>query len=112
MDICRGSLLAQVWTDTDWLTPGERKQLADFVGLLKAQPDCFVNSRFILGSPWNNEPYGYACGNGRRSFLAIHNACLEDKVVTLPLGPACGLADKGPWDIYRWYPAACQARAQ
>ncbi len=104
MDLCRGNLLAQIWTDTNWLTPAERRQLADFVALLKANPDCFGNSRFILGNPWKSEPYGYSCSNGKRAFLAIHNACLEDRVVTLPLGAACGLPDKGSWDIYRWYP--------
>ena len=104
MDLCRGSLLAQIWTDTNWLTPPERTQLADFIALLKANADCFDNSRPILGSPRKSEPYGYACGNGKRAFLAIHNACLEDKLVTLPLGPACGLPDKDRWDIYRWYP--------
>lgn len=104
MDLCRGSLLAQVWTDANWLTPAERRQLADFIALLRARPDCFGSSRLILGDPWKPEPYGYACGNGRRAFLAVHNACLEDRLVTLPIGRSCGLSGDGPWDIYRWYP--------
>src|SRR5512142_2068952 len=29
MDICRGSLLPQIWADNDWLSPPEWKQLAD-----------------------------------------------------------------------------------
>ncbi len=38
MDISRGHLLAQIWSDTDYLTPSERRQMADFITLLKAQP--------------------------------------------------------------------------
>ena len=104
MDLCRGSLLAQIWTDTDFLTPPERRQLADFIALLKANPDCFDNSRFILGNPWKSGPYGYCCTNGKRAFVAIHNACLKDSLVTLRLGPAWGLPDADRWDVYRWYP--------
>jgi len=110
MDLCRGSLLAQIWTDTDFLSPPERRQLADFIALLKANPDCFGNSRFILGNPWKSEPYGYCCTNGRRAFLAIHNACLKDSFVTLRLGPAWGLPDAARWDVYRWYPQPARLR--
>lgn len=38
MDICRGSLLAQIWTDTAWLSPPEHKQIADFIALLRPVP--------------------------------------------------------------------------
>ncbi len=51
MDICRGSLLAQPWSDAAWLSPPERKQMAEFIALLKARPECFGNPRFILGDP-------------------------------------------------------------
>ena len=110
MDLCRGSLLAQIWTDTDWLTPPERRQLGDLVALLKANPDCFGNSRFILGNPWKSEPYGYCCSNGRRAFVAIHNACLKDGLVTLKLGSAWGLPKTDRWDVYRWYPEPAKLR--
>ena len=100
MDLCRGSLLAQIWTDTDFLTPLKRRQLADFIALLKANPECFDNSRFVLGNPWKNEPYGYCCTGGKRAFVAIHNACLKDSLVTLKLGSPWGLPDKDRWDVY------------
>ncbi len=104
MDLCRGSLMAQIWTDTNWLTPPERRQMADLIALLKSNADCFDNSRFILGNPWKSEPYGYSCTNGRKGFVAIHNACLKDNLVTLKLGPEWGLPDRDRWDVYRWYP--------
>jgi len=104
MDICRGSLLAQVWTDSAWLSPPERGQIADFVALLKANPACFANPRSILGNPWNPEPYGYCCTDGARAFLAINNCCWQDSSIPLKLGPAWGLPAGRSWDIYRWYP--------
>ncbi len=104
MDLCRGSLLAQPWSDTPWLSPPERKQMADFIALLKAQPGCFGNSRFILGDPWKDEPYGYCCTDGQRAFLAIHNCCWKDTVPRLELNSAWGLPDGQAWDLYRWYP--------
>ncbi len=104
MDLCRGSLLAQVWADEGWLSPPEWSQLADFLALLKAHPACFGNPRFVLGSPQANDPYGYCCADGRRAFLAINNATWADQVVTLELGPAWGLPDDRLWDLYRWYP--------
>ena len=104
MDICRGSLLAQPWSDTPWLSPPERRQMAEFIALLKAQPGCFGNSRFILGNPWKDEPYGYCCTDGKRAFLAIHNCCWRDSAVRLELNSAWGLPDGQAWDLYRWYP--------
>jgi hypothetical protein len=104
MDVCRGSLLAQPWSDTPWLSPPERRQMAEFLALLKAQPACFGNSRFILGDPHKDEPYGYCCTDGKRAFLALHNCAWSDSVLCLELNSAWGLPDGQPWDLYRWYP--------
>jgi hypothetical protein len=104
MDISRGHLLAQIWSDTPYLSPGERRQMADFIALLKAQPDCFRNSRFILGNPWKDEPYGYCCTDGKRAFLAINNGVWKDSTLTLQLNSAWGLPDGQRWDVYRWWP--------
>jgi hypothetical protein len=71
---------------------------------LKARPECFGHSRFILGNPWKNEPYGYCCTDGKRAFLALHNACWHDSRLRLELGPAWGLPAGRAWDLYRWYP--------
>ena len=104
MDICRGSMLAQPWSDTSWLSPPERRQMAEFIALLKAQPVCFRNSRFILGDPYKQEPYGYCCTDGKRAFLALHNCCWNDSVLRLELNSAWGLPMGHAWDLYRWYP--------
>lgn len=111
MDLCRGHKLAQIWSDTPLLTPPERTQAAEFIALLKARPECFGNSRFILGSPWKNEPYGYSCSDGRRAFLAINNGVFHDSQIELKLGPDWGLPAGKHWDLYRWYPQPAQLKA-
>ncbi len=104
MDLCRGSMLAQIWTDYDWLSAPEGKQLAEFIALLKAEPGCFGRPRFILGNPWKREPYGYCCTDGKRAFLALNNCTWSDATLPLELNSKWGLPDGGQWDIYRWYP--------
>ena len=78
--------------------------MADFIALLRASPECFGNPRFILGNPWNSEPYGYCCCDGQRAFLALNNCTWEDRLLPLELSPAWGLPDGQLWDLYRWYP--------
>ena len=104
MDICRGSLLAQPWSDKNWLTPPEREQMAEFIALLKANPECFSNPRFVIGNPWKNEPYGYCCTDGERAFVAINNCVWSDTDIKLELNENWGLDANKQWDIYRWYP--------
>ncbi len=103
MDICRGSLLAQPWSDRTFLDDTGRRLLADLVALLRENAAAFDNGRFVVGSPWRDEPYGYLCTDGQRAFVAVNNATWQDASVTLGLGQAWGLPE-GPWDLYRWYP--------
>jgi hypothetical protein len=110
MDMCRGSLLAQPWSDTPWLSPPERKQMADFIALLKEGTACFRNSRFILGNPWKNEPYGYVCSDGKRAFIALNNCTWQDVSLEVQLNQAWGLPESSGWDLYRWYPDPAQLR--
>ena len=112
MDMARGSLFLEIWTDTNWLTPAEREQVATFINLFKANGDCFDNSRFILGDPAKEEPYGYSCSNGKKAFFSINNASLTDQNVTLQFGAAYGLPDGGEWDVYRWYPTPARLRVR
>lgn len=108
MDICRGNMLAQPWSDPEWLTSEERQQMGQFIALMKARPECFGNPRLILGDPWEDEAYGYCCTDGKRAFLAINNFGWEDRVVGLQLNPAWGLPAGRRWDVYRWYPDPAQ----
>ncbi|MBI4584704.1 MAG: hypothetical protein HY717_11880 [Planctomycetes bacterium] len=112
MDLCRGSLLAQPWSDEAWLSPPEWRQMADFIALLRARPDCFGNPRFILGNPWKDEPYGYCCADGKRAFIALNNCSWKDSALRLELNSAWGLPDGRSWNLYRWYPEPARLRGQ
>jgi hypothetical protein len=110
MDICRGSLLAQLWADREWLSPPEWQQMADLIALLRAQPKCFANPQFILGNAERDEPYGYCCTDGQRAFLALNNCTWKDNRLTLRLDSALGLPDGRNWDLYRWYPSPARLK--
>ena len=71
---------------------------------IPARPRCFGNSRFILGNPWKQEPYGYCCTDGERAFLALYNCTWDDRLLSLKLNSAWELPDCQSWDLYRWYP--------
>lgn len=104
MDLTRGSLLAQPWSDFPWLSPPERKQMADFIALLRARSGCFANPRFILGNPWKDEPYGYCLSDGERTFLALNNCTWKDVVLPLELNASWGLPGGRSWQLFRWHP--------
>ncbi|MGH9611835.1 MAG: hypothetical protein ACRD4P_02000, partial [Bryobacteraceae bacterium] len=112
MDICRGNLLAQIWADPGWLTPPERKQMANFIALLKGGADRFRNCRFIYGNPWKDQAYGYVCSDGRRAFVTVNNGVWRDNQFQLDLGHDWGLPDGKTWDVYRWYPEPAKLRAE
>jgi hypothetical protein len=94
MDLCRGSLLAQLWAGREPLTRAEHQQLQTFLDLLRARPGCFAHPQFILGDPWQGEPYGYCCRDGDRAFIALHNCTWADALLPLEFAG----------DVYRWYP--------
>ena len=110
MDMCRGSLLGQIWTDKLFLSPAERSQAGEFIALLKGQTACFRNSRFILGNPWKSAPYGYVCSDGKRAFLALNNCTWRDVSLDLRLNRSWGLPEATVWNLYRWYPEPAQLR--
>jgi len=103
MDMARGNLLAQPWAGLDRLTTDEARQMAEFIQLLRAQPECFRRSRLVLGDPWKHKAYGYLCSDGRRVFIAANNCMWNDAVLDLHLGPRWDLPDV-PWSLVRWYP--------
>ena len=112
MDLCRGSRIFQFWSDYNWLSSAERKQAALFLDLLKQNEDCFCHSRLIIGSPWQNEPYGYCCSSGEHAFIAINNCSFSDFEAKLELSDLWDLANGMIWDIYQWYPEKKQYNGQ
>ncbi len=103
MDICRGSMLLHIWSDNDGIPVKERAQMAEFINLLKALPDCFSHP-VAIGNPFKDDWWGYCCTNGKRAMIAIDNGSWEDQLVTLELNAVWNLPDAVEWDIYCWYP--------
>lgn len=104
MDLCRGSLLLQVWSDRDWLDPPGRRLLGQLAALLRAAPRAFTDPLPIGGDPWRDEPYGYACADGEQAFVALFNVTWRDTSMALELGPGWGLPEDRDWRVVRHYP--------
>ncbi|MHB0998473.1 MAG: alpha-galactosidase [Armatimonadota bacterium] len=108
MDMCRGTLLLQPWTDSTWLTIPERAQFGEFAKILRENPEYFTNPRLVLGDPWKNEPYGYACTDGQRGFIAVNNCSWSDRNAELKLDSSWGLDAGRSYHLYRLYPEPAQ----
>ena len=102
MDLCRGNLLFQPWMGEEALEDRDERDLAGFMRLLRARPECFRNSRPILGDPW--KPYGYVCSDGMRSFVAVNNFGWGDFAVSFADPDAFGLKKSTPVRVFRHYP--------
>lgn len=104
MDLCRGSLLSQLWAHPKWLTDEEVGDLATFTALLRKYPECFRNSRFILGNPWKDNLYGYLCSNADRAFIALNNGGPTDAEAELKLSAEWGFPEDSEWQIFQRWP--------
>ncbi len=104
MDFMRGSLLAQPWCDLSKLSGAERDQLAEFIRLLRAGPQCIARTRLIVGSPWKDEPYGWCGTDGHRALIALNNGTWQDQTIPLELNEKWGLPPGRKWEIYRRCP--------
>ncbi len=105
MDLCRGSLLFQPWLGEDRLGEADLRDMGAFLRLLRDYPDCFAQPHLILGDPWRNEPYGYACSDGRRAFVAVNNFGWRDYAMAFDTPTTFGLAAGAGFRVYRHYPA-------
>ncbi len=108
MDLARGSLLAQPWSDPTFLDAPQRRCMADLIALFRRLAGCFAGSRLVLGNPWQMEPYGYCGSDGTRAVIALHNATWEDRPVTIRLDASWGLPSGRTWSIYSHFPDYAQ----
>jgi hypothetical protein len=112
LDISRGSAIANPWADLNVdIRPDEYPVLAHLTRLLKSSPDCFLNTKPVLGSPWREEPYGYLGSNGRRAFLTVNNPTWRDQKISIEIGSELGLPSVGEWEIYLHFPVTGRAFA-
>jgi hypothetical protein len=72
--------------------------------LLRTYPDCFRNSRFILGNPWKDNLYGYLCANADRAFIALNNGGPTDAEAELKLTAEWGFTEDSRWRIFQRWP--------
>lgn len=112
MDLCRGNLLFQPWMGEDALSDDELRDMAGFLRLLRKRPGCFRNSRLILGDPWRNEPYGYACSDGKRAFVAVNNFAWNDFPVAFGNPAEFGLDPAASLTVFRHYPEPAKLSAK
>jgi len=107
MDLCRGNLLFQPWMGEDKLSDDDLRDMAGFLRLLRQHPACFAHPLLILGDPWRNEPYGYACSDGKRAFVAVNNFSWNDYSIPFENLDTFGLnAEKREkrFTVFRHYP--------
>jgi len=104
INMCQGPALLHVWSEPRRWMPIEAARLGRFDGLMESHPDCFLNSKQILGDPWKGEVYGYACGDGDRTFMVVNNPTFIDQKIEIKLDEALGLTQTKPMQIYRHYP--------
>ncbi|MFH1567792.1 MAG: hypothetical protein ABIL09_07305 [Gemmatimonadota bacterium] len=92
MDLGRANLLfPNLWGNVYHLDDGDVAFLARLTAVARRRQDLFLRRRQILGDPWRNEVYGYACCRGRRGLLFLHNAHFEARPARLCLDRELGL---------------------
>ncbi|MFA6567911.1 MAG: hypothetical protein WCS96_06835 [Victivallales bacterium] len=111
MDLCRGNLMFQPWLGEDRLSDDDLHDMARFMRLLRRRPECFINSRLIFGDPWRNEPYGYACSDGKRTFVAVNNFAWSDYPVTFDNLAEFELDPARSYTVFRHYPGPARLSA-
>jgi len=92
MEIARGSLLGQLWGDLALFDDDDVDFLARTSAWVRANSRLLLSPRRILGSPWKDEPYGYAHFDGDRGAVFINNPTLDDQTVTLRLADEIGFS--------------------
>ncbi len=111
MDVSRGHGILHLWADIRTFSAEEAMILSRMAKVFKDHPDCFANSRPIIGDPWKGEPYGYSCSNGGRAFIAVNNPAWLDRRIDLRLDESIGLAPGGDLELYRHAPGPARMRA-
>jgi hypothetical protein len=93
MDFIRGNMMHQLWGDLSLLDDEDLRFMESIARCTRENAELLKHPRRILGSPWRREPYGYACCEGDRGLIAIHDAQFAAERVWLRLDGAIGLKD-------------------
>lgn len=101
MDFIRGNMMHQLWGDLGFLNDEDLAFMSAIAKWTKEHSQLLKHPRRILGSPWRQEPYGYACCDGDRGGIAIYNAQFPNDTVQLALDETIGLKPAEAYDV-RW----------
>ena len=92
MDLGRGNLLfPQIWGDLTLFDDHDVAFLAWIQKLAKQNEAILERQKRILGDPWKDEVYGYACFQAGRGFVFMNNVDFEARKVRLSLDASIGL---------------------
>jgi hypothetical protein len=99
MDFIRGNMMHQLWGDLSLLDENDLQFMETISRCTRNNADLLKHPRRILGSPWKPEPYGYACCEGDRGLIAIHNAQFAQDTVRLALDDSIGLTPGKAYEV-------------
>jgi hypothetical protein len=101
MDFIRGNMMHQLWGDLSLLSEDDLKFMEAIARCTRENAELLKHPRRIFGSPWRAEPYGYACCEGDRGLIAIHNAQWREETARLALDETIGLQRGTKYEV-RW----------
>ena len=101
MDFIRGNMMHQLWGDLSFLNDEDLNFMETIARCTRENTEVLKHPRRILGSPWRQEPYGYACCEGDRGLIAIHNAQFPADRVRVALNESIGLSSTKSYEV-RW----------
>lgn len=91
LELARGSLLDQPWGNLATFDADDVEFLAEWYSFVRQNWRLLLNTRSILGDPWNAEVYGYAAGDGRQALVTVNNPGFEAAGINLRLNQEVGL---------------------
>lgn len=99
MDFVRGNMMHQLWGDLSLLNEDDLVFMQSIAKWTSENSDLLKHPKRILGSPWRQEPYGYACCNANRGLIVINNAQFSNDTVQVALDETIGLSPGKAYDV-------------
>lgn len=101
MDFVRGNMMHQLWGDLSLLDTEDLTFMEAIAAWTSKNSDLLKHPHRILGSPWRQEPYGYACCEGNHGVIVINNPQFLNETVRIALDGSIGLNPATAFDV-RW----------
>lgn len=101
MDFIRGNMMHQLWGDLSFLNEEDLQFMEAIARCTAKNADVLPGPKRILGSPWEQEPYGYVCSKGDRGLIAVNNPNFAGMTARLALDEEVGLSPGKAYEV-RW----------